>query len=93
MCFLYGANSYDPVQRTYGGNWECGPLKLYIWHLYSLAKGDPFKLSRSVAPFVIPPNELLFDFRSVQQYGKSKVSQAPVTYLFNRMVPPGLPAQ
>lgn len=85
MCFLYGADSYDPVQQTYGGNWECAALGQYFGHLMQLAKGDPFGLHDGMAPFPMlrPPYGL--DMKGAQAEGGGKVSQRPLIFVFDRI--------
>jgi hypothetical protein len=87
MCFLYGANSYDPVQKTYGGAWECGPLKRYIMRLGSLAVGDPFRLANGKVPFMMPPGAFMVLAQAQEKAGRS-ASQAPLQYRFNRFKVP-----
>lgn len=105
MCFLYGANSYDPVEHSYGGSWECAPLMRYLMNLQSLANGDPFRLASGKVPFVMPRGAAM-TLDQAQHYrgtatqldqamnGRSHaISQAPLHYRFNRAkVPaPGAP--
>ncbi|MBH1973456.1 MAG: hypothetical protein I8H94_00080 [Rhodobacteraceae bacterium] len=85
MCFLYGANSYDPVQKTYGGAWECGNLELYLGQLLQLAKGDPFGLRDGSAPFPMPKPPQALDLIGAQAEGAGKVSQRPLQLIFDRL--------
>lgn len=55
ICFLYGKQSYNPVTRTRGGDWECEPLAVYNKTLVESAKGDMFGLAgRKKVPFDLP---------------------------------------
>ncbi len=55
ICFRYGKNSYNPVTRTKGGDWECAPLKVYNSTLVTSSKGDIFGLAgRKKVPFDLP---------------------------------------
>ena len=85
MCFLYGANSYDPVEKTYGGAWECASLELYLGHLMQLAKGDPFGLHDGSAPFPMPKPPQALDMIDAQAKGAGKVSQRPLQLIFDRL--------
>lgn len=55
ICFRYGKNSYNPVTRQRGGDWECAPLKVYNSTLVTSTKGDIFGLAgRKKVPFDLP---------------------------------------
>lgn len=84
MCFLYGAGSYDPVQKDFGGSWECGPLALYLAHLSQLAKGDPLGLRDGMAPFPMPSLPYALDIAQAQAEAEGKVSQHPLSFIFDR---------
>jgi len=52
ICFQYGANTYNPVTRTQGGNFDCERLSDYTGFIVETAKGDPFGLAhRTGVPF------------------------------------------
>jgi hypothetical protein len=52
ICFLYGTNTYNPVTRRVGGNWECRPAHLYVRSIIDRADGDVFGLAkRAAVPF------------------------------------------
>ncbi|WP_375450824.1 hypothetical protein [uncultured Devosia sp.] len=52
MCFAYGANTYNPVTRTRGGDWECEPDRLYQGGIVQQLPGDPLGLAgRRAVPF------------------------------------------
>lgn len=65
MCFRYGANSFNPVTRRSGGDWQCADYrKTALWEV-EVRDGDVFRLGeREPVPFVLPAgaknmNELL----------------------------------
>ncbi len=52
ICFLYGENSYNPVTRKMGGNWECRPAHAFTRSTVDRADGDVFGLAkRTAVPF------------------------------------------
>jgi hypothetical protein len=54
ICFLYGANTYNPVTGVRGGAWECMPFRLYWGGITERMKGDIFALrGRGAVPFVL----------------------------------------
>ena len=55
ICFRYGRNTYNPVTRRRGGDWDCAPLKLYQQSIVKSVKGDLFGLmGRKKVPFDLP---------------------------------------
>jgi hypothetical protein len=55
ICFLYGADTYNPVTGVRGGSWECMPFRLYWGGITERMKGDIFALrGRGEVPFVLP---------------------------------------
>lgn len=54
ICFRYSKTTYNPVTRSYGGNWDCIRAADYIWQEEEFAKGDPFNLQSRRLPYVIP---------------------------------------
>jgi hypothetical protein len=54
VCFLYGANTYNPVTKVVGAVWECEPTNVYGALQTERAKGDVFGLStRGAVPFIL----------------------------------------
>jgi hypothetical protein len=51
VCFRYGRNTYNPVTRKAGGNWDCTPLALHSKHVVERARGDVFGLASGKLPF------------------------------------------
>ncbi|HQZ13360.1 MAG TPA: hypothetical protein PK286_10805 [Devosia sp.] len=60
ICFNYGGNTYNPVTKQRGGNWECMPLALSDNGVVERAKGDIFKLSSGRVPFALKPERTTF---------------------------------
>lgn len=83
MCFRYGANSYDPVRRTYGGSWECGAMPLYIVGVAMMLEGDPFELADGRAPFVMPKGN--YTANEAKQMAGANAPKHPLKYVFNRI--------
>jgi hypothetical protein len=50
MCFLYGANTYNPVTRESGGAWECQGFIDYLYRAQEIYDGDVFG-TRSIKSF------------------------------------------
>lgn len=54
LCFQYGANTYNPVTKQWGGRWECRPAAIVARTTIERAPGDVFGLARRPAvPFVL----------------------------------------
>ncbi|MGB9364465.1 MAG: hypothetical protein WCE79_00485 [Xanthobacteraceae bacterium] len=52
ICFQYGTNTYNPVTKQQGGQWECRPAHINARRVVERAMGDVFGLSRRL-PFVL----------------------------------------
>jgi hypothetical protein len=54
ICFAYGANTYNPVTHTRGGDFECWPTAAYLGTIVERAPGDVFGLKgRKAVPFAL----------------------------------------
>jgi hypothetical protein len=54
LCFRYPGNSYNPVTRSRGGNWDCQLAGFYLTGLAEIVPGDVLGLSRRAqVPFVL----------------------------------------
>jgi hypothetical protein len=53
MCFLYGANTYNPVTKERGGAWECRGFIEYLYSAQEIYEGDVFG-TRSITSFGTP---------------------------------------
>jgi hypothetical protein len=52
LCFQYGANTYNPVTKQAGGQWNCLPAGLFARLTVDSADGDVFGLARrNAVPF------------------------------------------
>ncbi|WP_029041523.1 hypothetical protein [Cucumibacter marinus] len=61
ICFKYGANTYNPITKTRGGDWECMPYSFYRDADRDIVSGDPFRLSkRRNVPFVLSRDKTSF---------------------------------
>lgn len=49
MCFIYGANSSNPVTGSRGGAWDCGFLTDYLVFRDQIVDGDPLGLQKMTA--------------------------------------------
>jgi len=55
LCFLYGANTYNPVTGTRGAQWECGEYANFHDTRVEVVPGDPLGLAKmKVPPFPLP---------------------------------------
>ncbi|AEV37585.1 hypothetical protein PSE_3077 [Pseudovibrio sp. FO-BEG1] len=55
ICFLYPSNSYNPVTREYGGDWECQRGTSYLLRRNEVRKGDLLRLAKTTKlPKVLP---------------------------------------
>jgi hypothetical protein len=79
MCFRYGANSYNPVTNTAGGNWECGPARLYLLGAEEVVSGDPLLLSTRGLPFVLERENLSIS-QAMQRIGIDDVIDNKVSW-------------
>jgi hypothetical protein len=52
MCHRYQTNSYNPVTKVRGGNWECVNIVLQQSSIQNRIVGDPFGLASGQVPFV-----------------------------------------
>lgn len=53
ICFIYGANTYNPVTKQWGGSGDCIRTKAFGRYVTELRRGDVFGLSRKrEVPFV-----------------------------------------
>lgn len=52
LCFQYGANTYNPVTKQQGGQWNCRPAGVIAKGTVDRAQGDVFGLSRRL-PFIL----------------------------------------
>jgi len=52
LCFQYGTNTYNPVTKQQGGQWECRPAGVVAKSTVERARGDVFGLARRL-PFVL----------------------------------------
>lgn len=57
VCYRYGYNTYNPVTRQMGGEWQCS--RPYYGESEFLV-GDPFELGSGEVPFVIPDKDRYF---------------------------------
>jgi hypothetical protein len=58
VCFLYGANTFNPVMNQRGGSWNCAPAHQLARTTVDSAEGDVFGLARRTAvPFRLTPEE------------------------------------
>jgi hypothetical protein len=46
ICFMYGANTYNPATGSRGAEWECAPSRLYWGGIVERMEGDPLGLQR-----------------------------------------------
>ena len=61
ICFMYGANTYNPLTLQYGGQWECEGISTYAGEIVDRVTGDPFGLDkRAAVPFVLPGERTTF---------------------------------
>lgn len=55
ICYLYPSNSYNPIDHTFGGKWECEPARYHSTRVVDIVAGDPFGLSkRQSVPYILP---------------------------------------
>jgi hypothetical protein len=55
ICFLYETNTYNPVTKRPGGDWQCMPADLLARFTVERADGDIFGLAvRRAVPFILP---------------------------------------
>ena len=52
LCHRYPTNSYNPVTKVRGGNWECSNLAVQQNDIQNRIVGDPFDLRSGKVPFV-----------------------------------------
>ena len=65
ICFRYGPNTYNPVTRQRGGQWQCRPFRLFARGVVSACTGDVFRLSNRQGAV---PHVLKRDRRSLSTY-------------------------
>lgn len=55
ICYRYTGNTYNPVTKQRGGNWQCSGAPLLLNHKFrSTVSGDPFNLSEGKSvPFIL----------------------------------------
>ncbi|WP_019298004.1 MULTISPECIES: hypothetical protein [unclassified Leisingera] len=51
ICFKYPAESFNPVTKAVGGNWNCIPNFLHDGLTVAAAEGDVFNLSAGTVPY------------------------------------------
>lgn len=77
LCYLYSSNSYNPVTRALGGNWECSRQNwVYLGDSY---KGDVFGLSSGRLPFPIPDRKFYTVDDLLRMMGKDPASANMIT--------------
>ena len=60
-CYRYGPNTYNPVTRNYGDNWECSAPSL-LTGIEEKREGDLFRLARGgPVPFVLAKRKYSYD--------------------------------
>lgn len=79
MCFQYGANTYNPADNTRGGDWECGPSRLYLLGAEEIAQGDPLDLSSGRLPFVLQRNNVSIN-DALKQSGRVPTSANKISW-------------
>ena len=52
ICHRYQTNSYNPITKVRGGNWECVSIALQQASIQNRIVGDPFGLANRQVPFV-----------------------------------------
>jgi hypothetical protein len=52
LCFQYATNTYNPMTKQQGGQWECRAAQANAYRVVERATGDIFGLSRRL-PFVL----------------------------------------
>jgi hypothetical protein len=58
LCYLYSVLTYDPVDNSRGGKWECIPAWYAMIRTKERIPGNPFRLGNSVKiPFILSPQE------------------------------------
>ena len=79
LCYLYSRNSFNPVTRARGGNWECSRQNwIYLGDSY---KGDVFDLSSGRLPFTIPDRKFYTVDDLLRMMGKDPASADMITNL------------
>jgi hypothetical protein len=53
LCLQFGTNTYNPVTKQQGGQWECRPARAIARTVVERAKGDVFDLAHRF-PFILP---------------------------------------
>ncbi|MDG2404310.1 MAG: hypothetical protein P8M25_04965 [Paracoccaceae bacterium] len=53
ICYRYQTNSYNPVTKVRGGNWECRNIMSVQADIQNRIVGDPFGLVTGKVPFVL----------------------------------------
>lgn len=80
ICFRYGANSYNPVTKEYGGKWNCSSFERHTEILPTRSiVGDIFGLSDNTIPMVLPakPRVNIEPFRSSATFDIPPMSLSP----------------
>jgi hypothetical protein len=72
MCFRYGANTYNPVTRRGGGDWECQSGIAHTLMAGEVRDGDPLGLASGQIPFVLPRGDDIGIEAAMARAGKSQ---------------------
>jgi hypothetical protein len=61
LCFRYQSNSYNPLTRQRGGDWECQPYRPYVSNFVETRVGDIFGLESGELPHRLARRATSFD--------------------------------
>ena len=65
MCFKYGANTYNPVTKQSGGNWDCRYVGVWSEDIVDIQEGNVFRLQDGDAPFRLPAKPKYYSIRAM----------------------------
>ncbi len=61
ICGMFPTRSYNPVRKTYGGQWECQRLGDWVVRIREIRAGDIFNLSSGQVPWKLSKDRTTFD--------------------------------
>ena len=80
ICFQYGSNTYNPVTRQFGGNWQCMPADVLYRLTVDHSDGDVFGLrTRTAVPFRLSPERTTIAdlMKQIRSLGAQEVQSSP----------------
>jgi len=80
VCFQYPSQSYNPVTKNFGGEWECQPNTSFAKKLSDIVEGDPFNLQSGGLPAQMQRRAVL----TMEQVLALTPAQENITYVYRK---------